>query len=62
MLIKSSTNYLVAEIYKMKDKVKLSDTVINNVEHEIEWASKRYFNDLEWKQKNERYSFFYGQQ
>ena len=51
----------VGDYYKMKDKVKLSDTVINTVEHEIEWASKRYFNDLEWKQKNERYSFFYGQ-
>ena len=52
----------VGDYYKMKDKVKLSDTVMNNVEHEINWASKRYFNDLEWKQKNERYSFFYGQQ
>ena len=51
----------VGDYYKMKDKVKLSDTVINTVEHEINWASKRYFNDLEWKQKNERYSFFYGQ-
>ena len=48
----------VGDYYKMKDKVKLSDTVINTVEHEIEWASKRYFNDLERKARGD---FYYGQ-
>lgn len=48
----------VGDYYKMKDKVKLKNSVIDAVEHEIEWASKRYFNDLKRK---ERYDFYYGQ-
>jgi len=41
----------------MKNKVKLSNAVIEDVEHEIEWASKRYFNNLKRKA---RYDFYYG--
>lgn len=49
----------VGDYYKMKDQVKLKNSVMDAVEHEIEWASKRYFNDLKRK---ERYDFYYGQQ
>ena len=48
----------VGDYYKMKNKVKLKNSVMDAVEHEIEWASKRYFNDLKRK---ERYDFYYGQ-
>jgi DNA-binding CsgD family transcriptional regulator len=48
----------VGDYYKMKNKVKLSNAVIEDVEHEIEWASKRYFNNLKRKA---RYDFYYGQ-
>ena len=48
----------VGDYYKMKDKVKLSNAVIEDVEHEIEWASKRYFNDLKRKARGD---FYYGQ-
>ena len=47
----------VGDYYKMKNKVKLSNAVIEDVEHEIEWASKRYFNNLKRKA---RYDFYYG--
>jgi hypothetical protein len=47
----------VGDYYKMKNKVKLSNAVIDDVEHEIEWASKRYFNNLKRKA---RYDFYYG--
>jgi DNA-binding CsgD family transcriptional regulator len=48
----------VGDYYKMKDKVKLKNSVIDAVEHEIEWASKRYFNDLKRKARGD---FYYGQ-
>jgi lambda repressor-like predicted transcriptional regulator len=47
----------VGDYYKMKDKVKLKNSVIDAVEHEIEWASKRYFNDLKRKARGD---FYYG--
>ena len=47
----------VGDYYKMKNKVKLSNAVIEDIEHEIEWASKRYFNNLKRKA---RYDFYYG--
>jgi len=48
----------VGDYYKMKDKVKLKNSVMDAVEHEIEWASKRYFNDLKRKARGD---FYYGQ-
>jgi transposase len=48
----------VGDYYKMKDKVKLKNSVIDAVEHEIEWASKRYFNNLARKARGD---FYYGQ-
>ena len=52
----------VGDYYKTKANGKISQSIQECVEHEIEWASKRYFNDLKWKQKREeRYRFYYGQ-
>ena len=52
----------VGDYYKIKANGKISKSIQECVEHEIEWASKRYFNDLKWKQKREeRYNFYYGQ-
>lgn len=48
----------VGDYYKLKDKVQLKSSVIDAVEHEIEWASKRYFNDLKRKARGD---FYYGQ-
>ena len=47
----------VGDYYKLKDKVQLKNSVIDAVEHEIEWASKRYFNDLKRKARGD---FYYG--
>ena len=45
----------VGDYYKLKDKVQLKNSVIDAVEHEIEWASKRYFNDLKRKARGDFY-------
>ena len=50
----------VGDYYKMKDKVKLKNSVIDAVEHEIEWASKRYFNDLKRKKFDEGWERIFG--
>jgi len=52
----------VGDYYKIKANGKMSQSMQECVENEIEWASKRYFNDLKRKQeREERYEFYYGQ-
>ena len=60
--LKNMNVHTVGDYYKTKVHGKISQSIQECVEHEIEWASKRYFNDLKWKQKRERYNFYYGQQ
>ncbi len=56
--LKNMNVVTVGDYYKMKTQGKISDSIQECVENEIEWASKRYFNDLK---SNARGDFYYGQ-
>ena len=56
--LKNMNVVTVGDYYKMKTQGKISDSIQECVENEIEWASKRYFNDLK---RNARGDFYYGQ-
>jgi transposase len=59
--LKNMNVVTVGDYYKMKTQGKISDSIQECVEHEIEMAPKRHAVDKKWEQKRERYNFYYGQ-
>ena len=60
--LKNMNVHTVGDYYKTKANGKISKSIQECVEHEVEWASKRYFIDLKREQKRqERYNFYYEQ-
>lgn len=55
--LKKINVHTVGDYYKIKTQGKISTSIQECVEHEIQWASKRYFIDLKRK---ERGDFYYG--
>jgi len=59
--LKNMNVVTVGDYYKMKTQGKISDSIRECVEHEIEMAPKRHAVDKKWEQERERYNFYYGQ-
>jgi len=60
--LKNMNVVTVGDYYKMKTKGKISDSIQECVEYEIEMTPKWHAMDKKWEQeRKERYDFYYGQ-
>jgi len=59
--LKNMNVVTVGDYYKMKTQGKISDSIRECVEHEIEMAPERHAFEKKWEQERERYNFYYGQ-